>query len=537
MGPDTDIIMWDSGMTEKDGPPTGILALQSLLGGNRAPLLWFAKKEDWLLGPLAEKTGADIAGYGSGKGATWPKIESEKDIDKVAWAARYLACPKELKEVCQKEKYISRCWINRTGYTWEGIDLSIDVEDLPSKQSSFVAGRAGWHPGIFQHQIQGRRITFGILQALFDALKQWKNAPDFAVPDSAWHVTDYYKKIKDEVVAHASDWTGWCENKKIPLKFCTHPAQARTEFTPRYNAWETSLRSIISGGQQVQLNPSPNLYDPPDPFNPSLHPPEGEIDVLAIVENGVDFAPNLARIRDSARDMRGVSFTEKDMKDAAGSKHNPKIKPGKGWDKARFLGMTDNCDGQYDSFCVVQSCGLSGQNDERSGLRCDGFSGWLIFNLPNVKQGVIMARIQTWVGEVKATRGWCSENDEKPCKGRSLSAQSQSTNVMVAPANATTVSVQSSNKEQQQQQHRRLKTPLYCDEFKLEVAINGKITTYNLEEVKARINKAQRVVELFEFMNDDKFSQDGKPRDVELALRITGCGRQKNYDLSHLYWI
>ena len=38
----------------------------------------------------------------------------------------------------------------------------------------------------------------------------------------------------------------------------------------------------------------PNVYDAPDVFNPVLHPPRGEVDVLSIVENGLDFRRALA---------------------------------------------------------------------------------------------------------------------------------------------------------------------------------------------------------------------------------------------------
>ena len=37
MGPDVDIMVWDSGMTEK-GPAVGVLAVQGMLGGDRVPI-------------------------------------------------------------------------------------------------------------------------------------------------------------------------------------------------------------------------------------------------------------------------------------------------------------------------------------------------------------------------------------------------------------------------------------------------------------------------------------------------------------------
>ena len=60
MGKDLDIVMWDSGMTEKDGDARGVLAIQSLIGADRSPLLWF-QREGKELHTIHEKTGADVA--------------------------------------------------------------------------------------------------------------------------------------------------------------------------------------------------------------------------------------------------------------------------------------------------------------------------------------------------------------------------------------------------------------------------------------------------------------------------------------------
>ena len=61
MGREIDIAAWDSGMTEKDRASKGVLALQSLLGGDRAPLLWFQSDGGGVLKDLHEKIGADVA--------------------------------------------------------------------------------------------------------------------------------------------------------------------------------------------------------------------------------------------------------------------------------------------------------------------------------------------------------------------------------------------------------------------------------------------------------------------------------------------
>jgi hypothetical protein len=88
---------------------------------------------------------------------------------------------------------------------------------------------------------------------------------------------------------------------------------------------------------------------PPRTLRPSrcaqsfLEAPDGAVDYLNIVENGVDFVPNMARIQ-TASSHGGRLNTENnsDRKLA-----NPAIVPGWDgpWTRARHL-----CDGSYDSF-------------------------------------------------------------------------------------------------------------------------------------------------------------------------------------------
>jgi hypothetical protein len=74
---------------------------------------------------------------------------------------------------------------------------------------------------------------------------------------------------------------------------------ACSENTPRARPWETNIRSLIKVSGNVPVS-TPNAYDPPDVYNPKLDHRLGKLMAKAIVENGVDFAPNLARIRDSS---------------------------------------------------------------------------------------------------------------------------------------------------------------------------------------------------------------------------------------------
>jgi hypothetical protein len=41
-----------------------------------------------------------------------------------------------------------------------------------------------------------------------------------------------------------------------------------------------------------------------------------------------------------------------------------------------------------------RNCLLSGQNDARGSITGDGLSGWLVITVPDVKEGLIFAKLQ-----------------------------------------------------------------------------------------------------------------------------------------------
>lgn len=91
------------------------------------------------------------------------------------------------------------------------------------------------------------------------------------------------------------------------------------------------------------------------------------------------------------------------------------------------------------------------------------------------------------------------------------------------------------NPEEAQKKLRQLrpKVPDYCDDFKFEVAINGDVKTYDkktwTEDMKRDVTRVMRVWPIFE---DPGFTGDN----VEVAIRMTGCGNVKVYGLTHVYW-
>jgi hypothetical protein len=117
------------------------------------------------------------------------------------------------------------------------------------------------------------------------------------------------------------------------------------------------MRTLMHPDMRAEINdPRKNFYDPPDVFNPYLHPSASAVAVLSIVEAGVDFKSIL--VSDYTSFHKTPSFSEP-----------PSVTVGKGY---RLDTMTGDayCDGSVDSFCnrgKEDQCLLSGQNDNRNG--------------------------------------------------------------------------------------------------------------------------------------------------------------------------
>ena len=229
--------------------------------------------------------------------------------------------------------------------------------------------------------------------------------------------------------------------------------------------------------------PNDNVYDEPDVFNPFLHPPAGDIDVLNIVESGTHFKPLMAP--SLASFYRGPSHKEKS-----------KQIPGKGVTLMTYSG--DNfCDGTLDSFCnrgISNNCLLEGHNDGRNGIRFDSTNGWVTMKLPNLQYGYIVVKLETWHRHGDAIPGWRGNFD---------------------------------NRNQ------------LCPSFHFEYAIDGNITSLGLADFYARKQSLQWwYVEVLTLLEDPNYAKamGGPIRDVDVAIRITGCANENVMSLTHIYW-
>ena len=493
MGPDVDFTHWDSSMTEHELHFMELIARQQVMAGSKVPVFWNFYPD---VSKELVKLGVDIGAVGTGMdgiplGTNIDEIENE-----FPWAVQYVNCDKDINSLCRAKEYIGHCWVDRPDFT------------PPQKQKPEPSGRASWHPGNRKHQVTGRILTMTILQALLEGLQDWYQAPDYLLPNEDWHVTEHYKTIREKVSSKSTE--GYCyktmeDNFGLGF-FCQHPFQARTEFTPRHAPSMSNIRSIMPPSQRQSIilpSDMKNLYNPPDVFQQDLHPPKGAIDVLNILEAGVSFSSIVKPDYDS-------QFYKPPSGTVAAN-----TEQGLGIQLSTYAG-DDFCDGTVDSFCnkgSTNDCLLYNHNDGRHGLRFDGYSGWMVLNIPKLENGYIVIKVESWYGPKEGSPAtWTGINNNNTTRRR-----------------------------RQQQQGRALKAqPIpYCDEFHFETMIDRKLTSYNLNTTREMLAKGhiQRVVETLTILKDPNFSSSSNDNgEIEVAIRIVGCGHSKTWSLTHIYW-
>jgi hypothetical protein len=526
-GPDVDMLMWDSGMTERGNRDPDLMARQGLLGGLKVPVLWNFGHP--IMIQYHEKADVDIIVNGDSRLGV-PQQDTLPDIDNAVWANKFLKCGPDLKAHCRANEYNGTCWINRPDYT------------PTTNQKPVPGGRAGWHPGNRIHQIRGRTLAMTILFALHDALSQWSETTDeaesYRLDDDVWHVTEYYENQRTKVMAvdPLETGCGQFEEDHGLGWVCNVPLKGRTEFTPRAYADLTSLRTIMPAAmKEIVGEPEPSAYEPPDVFNEFIHPPLGNIDVLNIVEAGPDFK--------SVMDPQ----IYRDFYDETPKDNSMIMKPGKGVCLHTKI-AADLCDGTIDSFCdrgPGNACLLYGHNDGRNGHYIDGYSGWAIYK-PTIKLGYIAVKFESWHGIAAnpKTKEWHSinnENDTETIGGRRqllLHKKSQGGRQQRGRADylASRNMTSTPDAAVSDQSRRGLgHAPPFCDEFHFQYAVDGKVTDLNMTEYLEVHQQTQRVVEVITLLKDPEYT-GGKEKEVEVAVRVTGCQLRKTFHVTHLYY-
>ena len=262
---------------------------------------------------------------------------------------------------------------------------------------------------------------------------------------------------------------------------------------------------------------TPNMYEPPDVFNPSLHPPEGEIDVLSIVELGVPFPSILA-----------PAYAEGAYKTPSFSKPS-EVPFGKGTLLDTAAG-DDYCDGSLDSWCKRgqnETCLLRAHNDGRNGLLFDGLSGWIVMTIPDLLHGQIIVKLETWhrTGENWRTSTFTTVNGEQTSE-----PSDQRRMLPMIPDDHQDMKIVTNSSRMLKE-----KPPEFCDNLLFQYAINGNITSVDVATFKERKQDLARVVETYVVLDDPTFT-GGLEMEVEVAIRMIGCERINTFKFTHIYW-
>jgi hypothetical protein len=110
-GPNIDVLMWDSGMTEGEDYVRDLFARNGFLTLEKVPLLWgepeYDKYEYKVPGAGAIATGFP------GTGTIGLPITTLTNIDELPFAARYMKCDSDARDFCNSRGYNDTCWIPR----------------------------------------------------------------------------------------------------------------------------------------------------------------------------------------------------------------------------------------------------------------------------------------------------------------------------------------------------------------------------------------------------------------------------------------
>lgn len=215
------------------------------------------------------------------------------------------------------------------------------------------------------------------------------------------------------------------------------------------------------------------------------------------------------------------------------------VVPGRGWEFHGWSPVKGFCDGSAQSECkrpADSDCMINGANDNHLDVWGNALSGWLVFTVPKVREGIILARIEWWCGNRGAnsiTKAWTEVNggmttDTTPWNStghRAMMAASMSVN-------------------EEEDLYRTLaninKDKMVPKDLKFDIAIDGVVVkTMNYKEwTKYAFQEKGQNVCVFPLLNDISMAEkdwDGKP--VEVAIRYRSkLQPQTPYCISHVYY-
>jgi len=415
-GSDVDMVVWDDYGAIDDGNEESahklddlstqmfdLFARQALLSGTTSlPFIWGGDFE--VLRNLHEYADVDVGQLGNGLVGV-QETTSEKTVNELPWAARYVNCPEKMQDTCQEEahQFESKCWIDRSDFT----PPTPQLDHIPIEHTAI-----GWR----MQQLKGYTLAYNFLQATLDAMYEWSEVTilqGFPLADEYWHMGEYIKNVQEKVKALDEAVAPHCfmleETMNLPKRLCQHRMKGRTEFTPRALPAETSIRTLIDP-TQVPKTASNLLYSPGGDvvLNPLSKVPTGEVDALEIFDLQGEKRLRQRLLR--ARNVTSIGSAETHgVYNGVNVPYRRKtiaISPGEGWQSRYSYG--DGCDGSLSSSSSCggfssSNCLMEGHQGSRGGIWGNETTGWLFFHGISVENGFVALNLEIG-GRDHATR-------------------------------------------------------------------------------------------------------------------------------------
>jgi hypothetical protein len=278
---------------------------------------------------------------------------------------------------------MSQCWSDTLKSPSEAQSEAIPV--LPTA--------IGWR----MHQLKGYTLGYNILAAILDALNVWSEKTIYEghpLADENWHIEDHIKNIQMKVQTLTQQSAPHCyklrDKMQLPVRLCNQKLQGKTEFTPRANPTDTSLRSIVvpcSKGQTPSYELK-TVYEGVAFENPVAKLPSHAVDALEIIELGKNAKRHLQATHPQSRRLNQRQLA---------------IDAGEGWAVINSFPEND-CNGSYSptTSCgrvSTSTCLMQGHHGSYGFVSGDETNGWLSMMVPSISSGYVAVNLK--IGDVK----------------------------------------------------------------------------------------------------------------------------------------
>jgi len=555
-GKGIDVLIWDCGMTEGTDPKYADLFFrQGLLSGGKngkIPHLMIGGNSNGaglfeLLRWFHTQADVPVAQLGTAQYSV-PVTESEEQAQTLPKVFRYVNCTDTAHELCTQNKHCTQCWVDRPDipdakvlFPQMETSATTTPTDTTTTTTTVAEGaQRWWYPGWRQHSLLGRNLAFAILDAMQDGVEMWSSGTMGGPPldDDEWHIGSYYDNIRAKLDVLLPSQEGddakrcgeFMTSVGLPSRICHVSMQGATQHTPRPNA--TSLTHLLATQDTtlIPTNPKTVAYPGPDVHNQCLDihnvdvvqvvsmrhrrhlkgsssweaeiPPQNEEDLYQLMPPRFQSIHEARRANEERERMASSSSEQPHSRQLAATPL------GKGW--AIHAEKPGSCNGEYLSICgreSTDSCPLLGYHDSRGEIIGNEACDWLVLDLPNVKEGMVIAKIAFY-------------NTPETLSGRRRGLRNEGLDE--AP---------------QEEEPRRLNAALPTNaDFAFEFSIDGgAITSWNKDQLAANLKMVHKRVETVTLLDDASFVT-AEAKTVQVAMRVKGCSGSCMFALSHIYW-